>query len=114
MFALRFDQFAHAMLSREDGQRMRMSDLAIPFDIVVAGVRKQPYSALPSRFRRPELAALQLRSVPFRPIGIGPVVGARLWQVAAFIDLRVVKPIVMTAVLQVPTSRFARWRNRLT
>jgi len=66
MFALRFDQFAHAMLSRADGQRMRMSDLAIPLDIVVAGVRKQPYSALPSRFRRPELAALQLRSLPFR------------------------------------------------
>ena len=95
MFALRFDQFAHAMLSREDGQRMRMSDLAIPLDIVVAGVRRQPYTALPSRFRRPALAALQLRSVPFRPIGIGPVVGTRMWQVAAFIDLRVVKPIII-------------------
>jgi hypothetical protein len=95
MFALRFDQFAHAMLSREDGQRMRMSDLAIPFDVVVAGVRRQPYTALPSRFRRPALAALQMRSVPFRPIGIGPVVGTRMWQVAAFIDLRVVKPIII-------------------
>jgi predicted acylesterase/phospholipase RssA len=97
MFALRFDQFAHAMLSREDGQRMRMSDLAIPFDIVVGGVRRQPYTSLPSRFRRPALAALQMRSVPFRPIGIGPVVGTRMWQVAAFIDLRVVKPIVIGA-----------------
>ncbi|BBZ10535.1 patatin-like phospholipase family protein [Mycobacterium branderi] len=95
MFALRFDRFAGAMLSREDGQRMRMSDLAIPFDVVVAGVRKQPYSALPSRFRRPEVAALQLRAMPFRPIGIGAQVGARMWQVAAFIDLRVVKPIVI-------------------
>nr|VTO97954.1 Patatin-like phospholipase [Mycobacterium riyadhense] len=96
LFALRFDQFALAMLSRADGERMRMSDLAIPFDVVVAGVRRQPYAALPSRFRRPELAALQLRSLPFRPIGIGPVVGARMWQVAAFIDLRVVKPIIVT------------------
>jgi len=96
LFALRFDQFAHAMLSREDGERMRMSDLAIPFDVVVAGVRRQPYTALPSRFRRPELAALQLRSLPFRPIGIGPLVGARMWQVAAFIDLRVVKPIIVS------------------
>ncbi len=96
LFALRFDQFALAMLSRADGERMRMSDLAIPFDVVVAGVRRQPYAALPSRFRRPELAALQLRSLPFRPIGIGPVVGARMWQVAAFIDLRVVKPITVT------------------
>jgi predicted acylesterase/phospholipase RssA len=96
LFTLRFDQFAHAMLSRADGERMRMSDLAIPFDVVVAGVRRQPYTALPSRFRRPELAALQLRSLPFRPIGIGPLVGARMWQVAAFIDLRVVKPIIVS------------------
>ncbi|KZS56886.1 hypothetical protein A4G26_16535 [Mycobacterium kansasii] len=96
VFALRFDQFALALLSREDGVRMRMSDLAIPFDIVVAGVRRQPYAALPSRFRRPELAALQLRSLPFRPIGIGPLVAARMWQVSAFIDLRVVKPIVIS------------------
>src|ERR1700744_2151307 len=95
MFTLRFDQFAAAMLSREDGQRMRMSDLAIPFDVVVAGVRRQPYTSLPSRFRRPALAALQMSSVPFRPIGIGPVVGTRMWQVAAFIDLRVVKPIII-------------------
>lgn len=96
MFALRFDQFAQALLSREDGVRMRMSDSAIPLDIVVAGVRRQPYAALPSRFRRPELAALQLRSLPFRPIGIGPLVGARMWQVPAFIDVRVVKPIVVS------------------
>ena len=95
LFSLRFNQFAQALFSREDGNQMRMSDLAIPFDAVVAGVRRQPYSALPSRFRRPELAALQMRSVPFRPIGIGPQVAARLWQVSAFIDLRVVKPIVI-------------------
>ena len=96
LFTLRFDQFAHALLSREDGELMRMSDLAIPFDIVVAGVRKQPYAALPSKFRHPELAALQGRSLPFIPIGIGPRVGARMWQVSAFIDVRVVKPIVIS------------------
>lgn len=95
VFSLRFDQFAEALFRRADGERMRMSDVAIPFDVVVAGVRRQPYAALPSRFRRPELAALQMRSLPFLPIGIGPQVAARLWQVSAFIDLRVVKPIVI-------------------
>ena len=78
VFSLRFDQFAEALFRREDGERMRMSDLAIPFDAVVAGVRRQPYADLPSRFRRPELAALQMRSLPFLPIGIGPQVAARL------------------------------------
>jgi patatin-like phospholipase len=95
MFTLRFDQFAHALFSREDGARMCMSDLAIPFEAVVAGVRRQSFAALPSRFRRPELAALQFRSIPLHPIGIGPQVAARMWQVAAFIDSRVVKPIVV-------------------
>ncbi len=96
LFTLRFDEFAGSLLGRADGERMRMSDLAIPLDIVVAGVRRQPYTALPSRFRRPAVSALQLRTLPFRPIGIGPQVAARMWQVAAFIDLRVVEPIVVS------------------
>jgi hypothetical protein len=41
-----------------------------------------------------ERATLQLHTLPFLRIGIGPVVAARLWQVAAFIDSRVVKPII--------------------
>lgn len=95
LFSLRFDQFAHAMFTREDGQPMRMSDLAIPFDTVVSGVRKRSFDALPPRFRRQELAALRLRFLPHLPIGVGPQVAARMWQVAAFIDSRVVKAIVV-------------------
>lgn len=95
MFSLRFDEFAHALFTREDGERMRMSDLAIPFDAVVAGVRRGSYAKLPSRFRRREIAALRMRFVPHLPIGIGPQVAARLWQVAAFIDSRVVKAVVI-------------------
>lgn len=93
LFSLRFDEFAEVMFTRADGEPMRMRDLAIPFDAVVAGVRRQPYAALPFKFRHPEVAAY--RSLPFLPIGIGPRVAGRMWQVAAFIDLRVVKPIVL-------------------
>jgi len=95
LFSLRFDKFADAMFRREDGERMRMSDMAIPFDAVVAGVRRRSFAALPARFRHQQLAALRLRSIPHLPIGIGPQVAARMWQVAAFIDSRVVKPIVI-------------------
>lgn len=95
MFSLRFDAFADAMFRREDGERMRMSDMAIPYDAVVAGVRRQPFASLPARFRRQQLAALRMRWLPHIPIGIGPQVAARMWQVAAFIDSRVVKPIVV-------------------
>ncbi len=91
MFSLRFDEFADAMFRREDGERMRMSDMAIPYDAVVAGVRRQPFAKLPARFRRQQLATLRLRTIPHLPIGIGPQVAARMWQVAAFIDSRVVE-----------------------
>ncbi|MBB5166345.1 patatin-like phospholipase family protein [Mycobacterium sp. AZCC_0083] len=74
---------------------MRMQDLAIPCETVVAGVRKQSFDQLPRRFRGVATSALQPRTLPFLRIGIGPVVAARLWQVAAFIDSRVVKPIIV-------------------
>ncbi|MGV0627334.1 patatin-like phospholipase family protein [Mycolicibacter minnesotensis] len=95
VFALNFDLFADAMFRREDGEPMRMSDLAIPFDAVVAGVRRQPFAALPSRYRNQRLAALQLRSFPYLSIGLGPQIATRMWQTAAFIDPRVVTPIVI-------------------
>lgn len=94
-FALNFDQFADAMFRCDDGERMRMSDLAIPFDAVVAGVRRQPFTDLPSRYRNQRLAALQLRSFPYLSMGLGPQVATRLWQTAAFIDPRVVTPLVL-------------------
>lgn len=95
LFSLKFGTFADELFRREDGERMRMQDLAIPCETVVAGVRKQSFDQLPRRFRGVTTAALQLRTLPFLRIGIGPVVAARLWQVAAFIDSRVVKPIIV-------------------
>ena len=83
MFSLRFDQFAEAMFSREDGERMRMSDLAIPFDAVVAGVRRNPYGRCRRGFAGRNSRRCRCGSLPFLPIGIGPQVAARLWQVAA-------------------------------
>ena len=95
VFALNFDQFADSMFRRDDGERMRMSDLAIPFDAVVAGVRRQPFAALPGRYRNQSLTSLQLPSLPYLSIGWGPQLATRMWQTAAFIDPRVVTPIVI-------------------
>ncbi|KAA0025072.1 patatin-like phospholipase family protein [Antrihabitans cavernicola] len=95
LFTLRFDTFADALFRREDGERMRLKDLAIPYETVVAGVRRQSFDRLPGRFRRSELSALGLRALPLTKFGTGPVLAARMWQAAAFIDSRVVKPIVL-------------------
>lgn len=95
VFALNFDRFADSMFRREDGKPMKMSDLAIPFDAVVAGVRRKPFAALPARYRNQRLAGLQLRSFPYLSIGLGPQVATRMWQTAAFIDPRVVTPIII-------------------
>ncbi len=95
VFSLRFGHFARALFTRPDGEQMRMSDLGIPFDAVIAGVRRQPFAALPAKYRHQELAVLKLRTLPFLPIGLGPEVASRLWQAAAFIDSRVVKAVVV-------------------
>lgn len=95
VLSLRLDEFSAEMFRRPDGQPMRMDDLAIPCDVVVSGVHQQLFSRLPARFRRQELAVLNLRRLPVRPIGIGPAMVSRLWQVASFIDSRVVKPLVI-------------------
>jgi len=95
VMSLRFDEFAAPMFERPDGQPMRMDDLAIPYDAVVAGVHQQLFSKLPARFRRQELATMRLRSLPHVPIGIGPAMASRLWQAASFIDSRIVKPLVI-------------------
>ncbi len=73
MFTLRSTSSPMLLLSRADGERMRMSDLAIPFDVVVAGVRRRLGAALPSRFRRyrewSTPGRCECRAVS--PIGIG-------------------------------------------
>jgi len=97
LFSLRFDVFADALFRREDGEPMRLRDLGIPYETVVAGVRRQSFDRLPARFRRAEMSALYLRSLPRLRYGIGPAVASRMWQAAAFIDSRIVKPIVLGA-----------------
>ena len=91
---LHFDRFAREMFLREDGSNLQMKDLAIPFETVVAGVRKQSFDRLPGRFHPSSITNLALRALPKRG-DKNPALIAQLWQVAAFIDTRVVKPIVI-------------------
>jgi predicted acylesterase/phospholipase RssA len=95
VFGLTYDEFAADLFTRADGEQMQMKDLAIPFDCVVAGVRPAVFRRLPARFRRQVIAAVQLRNLPVRPIGMGPVLLSRLWQLTSFFDPRVVKPLVI-------------------
>jgi predicted acylesterase/phospholipase RssA len=95
VFALRYDEFAASLFAGPDGEQMRMDDLAIPFDCVVSGVRQDLFQRLPARFRRQQIASAQLRNLPLRPIGMGPILTHRLWQLTSFFDTRVVKPMVI-------------------
>ena len=95
VMSLRFDEFAGPMFTGPDGRQLRMKDAAIPFDTVVAGVHRELFKRLPASLRRQELAYVQLRGLPMRPIGLGPQMVRRLWQVASFIDTRMVKPLVL-------------------
>jgi predicted acylesterase/phospholipase RssA len=75
----------------ESGEPLLIKNLPIPYEAVVAGVRRGSYAKLPRRFRSDRPSAEMRRSSR----GLGAAVAARMWQVAAFFDPRVVKPIVV-------------------
>lgn len=93
--SVRVDDIGQPLFTKPDGTQMRIDELAIAYDSVVAGVHRNLFSRLPARFRRQEMATAGLRSLPVAPIGLGPMMISRLWQAAAFFDSRVVRPIVL-------------------
>jgi predicted acylesterase/phospholipase RssA len=98
LLALDLTSSLGASFLREDGLPLHIDDLAIPYRAVVAGVRKRSFEELPERFRRGSRthtgAAPTARwSVP----RLAPAIATRMWQVAAFFDPRVVKPVVLGA-----------------
>jgi predicted acylesterase/phospholipase RssA len=83
---------------RGDGEQLRISDLDIPYEAVVAGVRRRSFDRLPRRFRTRGTTTGQHRPEARRsPARVGVAVAARMWQVAAFFDPRIVKPVVLGA-----------------
>jgi predicted acylesterase/phospholipase RssA len=95
LFGLHFDTFAADMFQHEEERPLQLRDLAVPFETVVAGVRRQSFDRLPARFRRSELSTFGFHALPRRNPANSAAVAARMWQTAAFIDSRVVKPIVL-------------------
>jgi predicted acylesterase/phospholipase RssA len=87
-----------AMFAREDGEPARVGDLDIPYEAVVAGVRRRSFERLPRRFRRDPLGAAAAVPTGRRsPARLGPAIASRMWQVAAFFDRRIVRPILIGA-----------------
>lgn len=82
---------------RTDSGQLRIADLEIPYEAVVGGVRRRSFDRLPRRFRaRTSPAAGKHRPDARRsPARVGVAVAARMWQVAAFFDPRIVKPVVL-------------------
>lgn len=96
LFNLSLGPVLAPMLRAPDGSDLRMRDTAIPFETVVAGVRPSAFAGLPSKYRHAEITALTARATPARRRR-GPPLASRMWQVGAFFDSRVVKPIVFGA-----------------
>lgn len=95
VFSLTFDDFADDLFRREDDEPMQMKDLAIPFETVVAGVRRQSFERLPARLRSQDGPTLRTRSLPRTATGLGRQVGMGLWHASAFIDRQIIKPIIL-------------------
>lgn len=80
------------------GAPLRICDLEIPYEAVVAGVRRPAFERLPEQFRDPSREGrLRRRGLISRysPMRLSPPIVGRLRQVATFFDPRVVKPVVL-------------------
>jgi predicted acylesterase/phospholipase RssA len=85
---------------RADGGLLRIGDLEIPYEALVAGVRRRSFERLPRRFRRTQPSPASASAAPTArrsPARLGPAIASRMWQVAAFFDPRLVKPVVLGA-----------------
>ena len=95
MMGLNLDSVIGPTMSDEAGRRLSLDELAIPFDIVVGGVRRRSFERLPDRFK--ETGAETERRQARTPGRLAAGVATRMWQVAAFVDPRIVKTITLGA-----------------
>lgn len=86
--ALQLDRTFASLFTR-DGRSMLMRETEIPLDVVVAGLRRQSVV----RPEAPPADAAGLR-LP-RPLGPPVATARRLWQAAAYVDPRIVRPLVL-------------------
>lgn len=92
------DSLGH-LFRQEDGTPTRINQLPVAYEAVVAGVRRAAFDKLPRRFRA-TAASMRSRVAPlarYSQRSLAPAIATRMWQVAAFFDPRVVRPIVFGA-----------------
>jgi len=99
---LHLDSTFGNLFSSITGEPTRLGELEVPYEAVVAGVRRRSYDRLPARFRKPRQAGeptLEAEAQPRRlaRAWMGAAIASRMWQVAAFFDPRIVKPVVLGA-----------------
>jgi hypothetical protein len=93
LFTLSIENSLGPLLSGPDGTALRLRDMPVPFEAVVAGVRQSAFDRLPTRFRHAEIS--RLSALSRGGAARAGVLASRMWQVGAFFDSRVAKPIVL-------------------
>lgn len=73
----------------EHRRPLRLNELEIPLDLIVAGVRRRPFEAMPREFRDPEAGASRLLPLPMQ-------VASRAARLARFVSPSLVKPMVLS------------------
>lgn len=72
----------------EHRRPLRMRDLEIPLDLVVAGVRRRPFEAMPQDMRDPLANVSRWMPLPMQ-------LAKRFWRLADFVSPSLVKPLVL-------------------
>ena len=90
-----FDPF----FTEPDGRSTEIADLEIPYEAVVAGVRRRPFQRLPDSYHR-DVTDPSAETAPdgrFSSLRLAPAIAQRMFQATAFFDTRLVEPVVLGA-----------------
>lgn len=98
LLPLRLRRAFGEVFAMPDGEAITLADLEIPYEAVVAGVRRRPFQRLPRHFRADATeATLEDPTARQSPSQVAPAIATRMWQATAFFDPRLVEPVVIGA-----------------
>lgn len=67
---------------------LRLNELEIPLDLVVAGVRRRPFEAMPQQMRDPQMGVSRWLPLPMQ-------LATRFWRLADYVSPTLVEPVVL-------------------
>lgn len=88
LLQLHLKAFHRRFVTGEHRRPLRLNEMEIPLDLIVAGIRRRPFESMPRDMRDPEAGASRLMPLSMQ-------LASRAWRLASFVSPSLVKPLVL-------------------